>query len=128
MKGDFSFDALFGNLVNELLSSFLEEDDDSLEGYSNISWNDALSNGRSTQGLSSPLLPEIDALLSMSRKFKAEEWLIFFIYQASNNKCRRLSHVTLSETAKHQLSLRFSNLLRRLGMSHLKHVPSRSVH
>ncbi|KAJ9539389.1 hypothetical protein OSB04_032122 [Centaurea solstitialis] len=65
MKGDFSFDALFGNLVNELLPSFQEEDADSLEGNSNINGNDALSNGRSTQGLSSPLFPEVDALLSM---------------------------------------------------------------
>ncbi|KVH89067.1 Exocyst complex component Sec10-like protein, partial [Cynara cardunculus var. scolymus] len=64
-KGDFSFDALFGNLVDELLPSFQEEDADSLEGNSNISGNDALSNGRSTQGLSSPLFPEVDALLSM---------------------------------------------------------------
>ncbi|MFS7897252.1 putative exocyst complex component Sec10 [Helianthus anomalus] len=65
MKGDFSFDALFGNLVNELLPAFQEEDADSLEGNGNISGNDVLSNGRSTQTQSSPLFPEVDSLLSM---------------------------------------------------------------
>lgn len=65
MKGEFSFDALFGNLVNELLPSFQEEDADSLEGNSNINGNDALPNGRSAQGLSNPLFPEVDSLLSM---------------------------------------------------------------
>ncbi|KAL8515287.1 hypothetical protein ACS0TY_014126 [Phlomoides rotata] len=32
-KGDFSFDALFGNLVNELLPSYLEEETDTSEGH-----------------------------------------------------------------------------------------------
>ncbi|XP_058225747.1 exocyst complex component SEC10b [Rhododendron vialii] len=73
-KGDFSFDALFGNLVNELLPSYQEEEGDSLEGHSNISAHDSLQNGnlritsdagRSAQGLSSPLFPEVDALLSL---------------------------------------------------------------
>ncbi|KAE9460146.1 hypothetical protein C3L33_07928, partial [Rhododendron williamsianum] len=73
-KGDFSFDALFGNLVNELLPSYQEEEGDSLEGHSNIGAHDSLQNGnlritsdagRSAQGLSSPLFPEVDALLSL---------------------------------------------------------------
>ncbi|KAI8545062.1 hypothetical protein RHMOL_Rhmol07G0013300 [Rhododendron molle] len=73
-KGDFSFDALFGNLVNELLPSYQEEEGDSLEGHSNMGAHDSLQNGnlritsdagRSAQGLSSPLFPEVDALLSL---------------------------------------------------------------
>lgn len=73
MQGDFSFDALFGNLVNELLPSFLEEETDPLEGNSNIA-SDSLSNGhlrapsdsaKYTQALSSPLFPEVEKLLSL---------------------------------------------------------------
>lgn len=54
MKGDFSFDGLFANLVNGLLPSFVEEDADSMEGPINIS---------TTKGLSSPLFPEVESLL-----------------------------------------------------------------
>ncbi|KAK3005129.1 hypothetical protein RJ639_017853 [Escallonia herrerae] len=70
-KGDFSFDALFGNLVNELLPSFQEEETDSLEGHGNIAGADSLPNGNSripsdaSRGLSSPLFPEVDSLLSL---------------------------------------------------------------
>ncbi|XP_054802441.1 exocyst complex component SEC10b [Prosopis cineraria] len=73
-KGDFSFDALFGNLVNELLPSFQEEEADSLEGHSNIGGHDSLPNGHSpapsdsakyTQALSTPLFPEVEKLLSL---------------------------------------------------------------
>ncbi|XP_052170300.1 exocyst complex component SEC10b [Diospyros lotus] len=72
-KGDFSFDALFGNLVNGLLSPYQDEETDLSEGHS-IGANDALANGnlripsdaaKSAQGLSSPLFPEVDALLSL---------------------------------------------------------------
>lgn len=73
-KGDFSFDALFGNLVNDHLPSFQEEETDSSEGHGNISANDVLPNGtlrasadaaKSAQGLSTPLFPEVDALLTL---------------------------------------------------------------
>ncbi|KAJ7962462.1 exocyst complex component sec10 [Quillaja saponaria] len=73
-KGDFSFDALFGNLVNELLPSFQEEEADSLEGHINIGGSDAFPNGhlrvpsdatRFAPSLSSPLFPEVDKLLSL---------------------------------------------------------------
>ncbi|KAJ6679744.1 SEC10 [Salix purpurea] len=73
-KGDFSFDALFGNLVNDLLPSFQDEEADSAEG--NIGGSDMLANGharapsdaaRLAQGLSSPLFPEVDSLLSLFR-------------------------------------------------------------
>ena len=62
---------MFGNLVNELLPSFQEEEADSSEGHGNIGMNDVLPNGnlripsdasKSAQG---PLFPEVDALLSL---------------------------------------------------------------
>lgn len=74
MQGNFSFDALFGNLVNELLPSYQEDETDSADGHSNLAGNDVLSNGnlrmpleagKSAQGVSSPLFPEVDALLSL---------------------------------------------------------------
>ncbi|KAL3572055.1 hypothetical protein D5086_025959 [Populus alba] len=73
-KGDFSFDALFGNLVNDLLPSFQDEEADSAEG--NIGGSDMLANGdarapsdaaKLAQGFSSPLFPEVDGLLSLFR-------------------------------------------------------------
>ncbi|KAI4364714.1 hypothetical protein MLD38_020769 [Melastoma candidum] len=72
-KGDFCFDALFGNLVNDLLPSYQEEDHDSLEGHGNIGGSD-LPNGlsrapsdgaRGPHGASAPLFPEVDALLNL---------------------------------------------------------------
>ncbi|XP_020238365.1 exocyst complex component SEC10b [Cajanus cajan] len=66
-KGDFSFDALFGNLVGELLPSFKLEDAE-LDGA------DALPNGhmrapsdasKYSQVLVSPLFPEVEKLLSL---------------------------------------------------------------
>lgn len=74
MQGEFSFDALFGNLVNDLLPSFQEEETDISEGHSNISGHDGLSNGhmrapsdaaKFAQGLSDPLFPEVDKILSL---------------------------------------------------------------
>lgn len=71
LQGDFSFDALFGNLVNELLPSYLEEETDTSEGHGGL---DAMSNGhlrissdtaKAAQVQSSPLFPEVDALLSL---------------------------------------------------------------
>ncbi|KAK4270580.1 hypothetical protein QN277_019371 [Acacia crassicarpa] len=73
-KGDFSFDALFGNLVNELLPSFQEEEADSLEVHSNIGGRDSLPNGhlsapsdsaKYAQALSTPLFPEVEKILSL---------------------------------------------------------------
>jgi len=57
---------LFGNLVNELLPSYQNDDADAAEG------NDVLANGtlripsdatKAAQGLAMPLFPEVDALL-----------------------------------------------------------------
>uniref|UniRef100_A0A1J3CAV2 Exocyst complex component SEC10 n=1 Tax=Noccaea caerulescens TaxID=107243 RepID=A0A1J3CAV2_NOCCA len=72
-KGDFSFDALFGNLVNDLLPSFLEEEADSGDGHGNIGL-DGLANGhlrgqsdasKLSQMSSAPFFPEVDGLLSL---------------------------------------------------------------
>ncbi|KAG5141852.1 hypothetical protein JHK82_017547 [Glycine max] len=66
-KGDFSFDALFGNLVNDLLPSYKLEESESDGG-------DALPNGhlrvpsdasKYSQGIVSPLFPEVEKLLSL---------------------------------------------------------------
>lgn len=60
--------------MNELLPSFQEEETDSPEGPNNVSGSDALPNGharvavdaaKSARGLSSPLFPEVDKLLSL---------------------------------------------------------------
>ncbi|KAH8516868.1 hypothetical protein Peur_048121 [Populus x canadensis] len=72
-KGDFSFDALFGNLVNDLLPSFQDEEADSADG---VGGSDVIATGHArapsdaaklAQGLSSPLFPEVDGLLSLFR-------------------------------------------------------------
>ncbi|XP_073263362.1 exocyst complex component SEC10b isoform X2 [Populus alba] len=72
-KGDFSFDALFGNLVNDLLPSFQDEEADSADG---VGGSAVLATGHArapsdaaklAQGLSSPLFPEVDSLLSLFR-------------------------------------------------------------
>ncbi|KAH9602142.1 hypothetical protein KSS87_016597 [Heliosperma pusillum] len=71
-KGDFSFDALFGNLVNELLPSYQE--DDGTEGHGGMGANDVLPNGSSrvssdatklAHGASMPLFPQVDTLLGL---------------------------------------------------------------
>ncbi|GFY92489.1 exocyst complex component sec10 [Actinidia rufa] len=76
-KGDFSFDALFGNLVNKLLPLYQDEETDSIEGHNSIGVNSALSNGnlripsdggKSAQALSSPLFPKIDGRLYNLKK------------------------------------------------------------
>lgn len=81
MQGDFSFDALFGNLVNELLPSFQEEETESSEGHVNIAGSDFLLNGnlripsdagRSAPGVSTPLFPEVDALLSLFKNSSSQ--------------------------------------------------------
>lgn len=68
-KGNFSFDALFGSLVNELLPSYQDCNGDAPDGAL-----DSLPNGilrissdasKTAQGLSMPLFPEVDALLAL---------------------------------------------------------------
>ncbi|ESW07356.1 hypothetical protein PHAVU_010G123000 [Phaseolus vulgaris] len=65
-KGDFSFDALFGNLVGELLPSFKLEEAEADGGEPNghiRAPSDAAK--YSSQALASPLFPEVEKLLSL---------------------------------------------------------------
>ncbi|WMV54377.1 hypothetical protein MTR67_047762 [Solanum verrucosum] len=102
-KGDFSFDGLFGDLVTEVLPSCLEKEVDSLEGHGNI---DGVSNGHmrapsmSNAGklLSSPLFPEVDALLSLFKNSSSQ----------------------LVEQ-KRQVDAKLSNLTKEVSVQDLKH-------
>ncbi|KAH0747689.1 hypothetical protein KY285_009346 [Solanum tuberosum] len=102
-KGDFSFDGLFGDLVTEVLPSCLEKEVDSLEGHGNI---DGISNGHmrapsmSNAGklLSSPLFPEVDALLSLFKNSSSQ----------------------LVEQ-KRQVDAKLSNLTKEVSVQDLKH-------
>ncbi|KAM7476461.1 hypothetical protein LguiB_023704 [Lonicera macranthoides] len=110
-KGDFSFDALFGGLVNELLPSFQDDETDSLEGHSNIGGNDALPNGHSrippdagkfAQGLSSPLFPEVDALLSL---FKNSSMQLIDLQKQIDGKLYNLKKEVAAQDLKHRKTL-----------------------
>ncbi|XP_015058010.1 exocyst complex component SEC10b-like [Solanum pennellii] len=102
-KGDFSFDDTFGNLVTEVLPLCLEKEVDSLEGHGNI---DGISNGHmrapsmSNAGklLSSPLFPEVDALLSLFKNSSSQ----------------------LVEQ-KRQVDAKLSNLTKEVSVQDLKH-------
>ncbi|KAJ3688345.1 hypothetical protein LUZ61_017509 [Rhynchospora tenuis] len=66
-KGDFSFDALFGGLVNELLPDFKEEESDSAEGGESVPNGNLRSvSGAGTGGV--PLFPAVDELLSLFKQ------------------------------------------------------------
>ncbi|KAJ0517560.1 putative exocyst complex component Sec10 [Helianthus annuus] len=122
-KGDFSFDALFGNLVNELLPAFQEEDADSLEGNGNISGNDALSNGRSTQTQSSPLFPEVDSLLSM---FKNSCSQLVELQKQIDGRLYNLKKDVAAQDSKHRKTLgeidgRLYNLKKDVAAQDSKH-------
>ncbi|KAL7203312.1 hypothetical protein ACSBR2_016581 [Camellia fascicularis] len=110
-KGNFSFDALFGNLVNELLPSYQEEEADSIEGHSNIGANDALQNGhlripsdvgKFTQGLSSPLFPEVDALLSLFQDSCRE---LIDLRQKIDGRLYNLKKEVVVQDSKHRKTL-----------------------
>ncbi|XP_047315616.1 exocyst complex component SEC10b [Impatiens glandulifera] len=62
-KGDFSFDALFGKLVNELLPYYQDEEGDSSLPNGHTRMGSDL--GKLTPGQPSHLFPEVDALLSL---------------------------------------------------------------
>ncbi|XP_062090404.1 exocyst complex component SEC10b [Humulus lupulus] len=110
-KGDFSFDALFGNLVNDLLPSFQEEDTDPSEGHSNISGSDVLANGhlrgppdasKSAQGLSGPLFPEVDKLLSL---FKDSCKELVDLRKQIDGRLNNLKKDVSSQDSKHRKTL-----------------------
>ncbi|KAK6920074.1 Exocyst complex component Sec10-like [Dillenia turbinata] len=103
--GDFSFDALFGNLVNELLPSFKEETD-SLDAQS-VGGNEGLPNGtmrlpsdatRSSQALLTPLFPEVDALLSL---FKDSCRELVDLRQQIDGRLYNLKKDVSSQNSKH---------------------------
>lgn len=101
-KGDFSFDALFGNLVNELLPSFQEEDGDAGEGGGG---GGELPNGhhRAPSDVSklvqgSALFPEVDKLLAL---FK--------------DSCKELVDL------RHQIDIRLQNLKNEVAVQDSKH-------
>ncbi|XP_021644134.2 exocyst complex component SEC10b isoform X1 [Hevea brasiliensis] len=109
-KGEFSFDALFGNLVNELLPSFQEEEADSAEGHGNIVGSDMLANGHVrapfdaatlTQGLS-PLFPEVDALLSLFRDSCRE---LIDLRKQIDGKLSNLRKDVTAQDSKHRKTL-----------------------
>ncbi|KAI3445897.1 hypothetical protein Pfo_002562 [Paulownia fortunei] len=107
-KGDFSFDALFGNLVNELLPSYLEAETDSSEGHG---VNDAITNGhlrtqsdagKLSQGISSPLFPEVDALLSL---FKNSSMQLIDLRKQIDGKLYNLRKEVAAQDSKHRKTL-----------------------
>ncbi|KAL0387068.1 UNVERIFIED_CONTAM: Exocyst complex component SEC10b [Sesamum radiatum] len=107
-KGDFSFDALFGNLVNELLPSYLEEDTDTTDGPGS---SDAMANGhlrtpsdsgKLAQGLSSPLFPEVDALLSL---FKNSCKQLTDLRKQIDGKLYDLKKEVAAQDSKHRKTL-----------------------
>ncbi|KAL2513461.1 Exocyst complex component SEC10 [Forsythia ovata] len=106
-KGDFSFDALFGNLVNELLPSYLEEEADASEGHGgndmqNGHMRTASDAGRSAQGLSSPLFPEVDALLSL---FKNSCMQLTDLREQIDGKLYSLKKEVAAQDSKHRKTL-----------------------
>ncbi|XP_051132725.1 exocyst complex component SEC10b [Andrographis paniculata] len=107
-KGDFSFDALFGNLVNELLPSYLEEDTDASEGHGA---SDSMPNGhmrtpsdmgKILQGPPSPLFPEVDALLSL---FKNSCMQLIDLRKQIDGKLNNLKKEVASQDSKHRKTL-----------------------
>ncbi|CAA0812050.1 Exocyst complex component SEC10 [Striga hermonthica] len=109
-KGDFSFDALFGSLVNKLLPSYLEEEADTSDGHGA---NDAMANGhlrtgsdagKWAQGLSSssPLFPEVDALLSL---FKNSCMQLIDLRKQIDGKLNNLKKEVASQDSKHRKTL-----------------------
>ncbi|KAJ9171444.1 hypothetical protein P3X46_014811 [Hevea brasiliensis] len=109
-KGEFSFDGLFGNLVNELLPSFQEEEADSAEGHGNVGGSDVLANGhvrapsevpKFAQGLS-PLFPEVDALLSLFRDSCKE---LIDLRKQIDGKLSNLRKDVSAQDSKHRKTL-----------------------
>jgi len=106
-KGEFSFDDLFGSLVNELLPSFQEDDTESSEGRGSTGGQDVSSNGHirfpaeATKANSSsgpPIFSDAESLLSLFKD------------------CRR-ELVDLS----HQIDARLTNLKKEVALQDSKH-------
>ncbi|KAH6833186.1 exocyst complex component sec10 [Perilla frutescens var. hirtella] len=107
-KGDFSFDALFGKLVYQILPSCLEEETDAYEGFG---INDAVPHGhmrthseagKFTQVISSPLFPEVDALLSL---FKNSGTQLIDLRKQIDGKLYNLKKEVATQDSKHRKTL-----------------------
>ncbi|XP_010453306.1 PREDICTED: exocyst complex component SEC10 [Camelina sativa] len=105
-KGDFSFDALFGNLVNDLLPSFLEEEADSGDGHGNVANVDGLANGhlrgQSTPLSSAPFFPEVDGLLSLFKDACKE---LVDLRKQVDGRLNTLKKEVSTQDAKHRKTL-----------------------
>ncbi|KAI3711559.1 hypothetical protein L1987_70098 [Smallanthus sonchifolius] len=98
-KGDFSYDALFANLVNGMLPSFIEEEADSMEG---MSTTDTLSSGRSAKGLLSPLFLEVETLLLI---FKDSCTQLAQLRKQIDGKLQKLKKDVVAQDSKHRKTL-----------------------
>ncbi|CAA7394210.1 unnamed protein product [Spirodela intermedia] len=117
-KGDFSFDALFGNLVNEILPSFQDEDAESSEGglegvnLPNGHSRAPSEGGRSMQGgaggllstpsSSTPLFPGVDELLAL---FKDSSKELVSLRQQIDSRLQNLKKDLTVKNAKHRKTL-----------------------
>ncbi|CAI9095527.1 OLC1v1031508C2 [Oldenlandia corymbosa var. corymbosa] len=102
-KGNFSFDALFGNLVNELLPSYQEDETESAEGHGTAS---DLSNGNlrfaSDPSKSTPMFPEVDALLSLFKNSCSE---LIDLRKQIDGKLYNLQKEVTIQDSKHRKTL-----------------------
>ncbi|KAJ6825020.1 exocyst complex component 5-like [Iris pallida] len=89
-KGDFSFDALFGNLVNELLPAYRDDDADAAE---------AAGSKTAAQG---PLFPEVDALLGL---FKDSCKELVDLRQQIDGRLQNLKKEVAVQDSKHRRTL-----------------------
>ncbi|KAL4567040.1 hypothetical protein LXL04_022611 [Taraxacum kok-saghyz] len=101
-KGDFSFDALYANLVNGMLPAFVEEEINTMEGLINVTTNDAVPSGKSTQAHSSPLFPKVDALLLI---FKDSCTQLYELRKHIDGKLQKLKKDVVSQDSKHRKTL-----------------------
>ncbi|KAL1534517.1 Exocyst complex component 5 [Salvia divinorum] len=106
-KGDFSFDVLFRKLVNQFLPSCLEE----IDASEKVSVNDFMPRGHTrTQseaakfsvGISSPLFPKVDALLSL---FKNSGTQLIDLRKKIDGKLNNLKKEVASQDYKHRKTL-----------------------
>ncbi|XP_008807526.1 exocyst complex component 5 [Phoenix dactylifera] len=100
-KGNFSFDALFGNLVNELLTEFKDDDSDSVDG---VGGQDVLPNGnlRGLQGSSPPMFPAVDELLAV---FKDSCKELVDLRRQIDARLQNLKKEVAIQDAKHRKTL-----------------------
>ncbi|CAN1237425.1 Exocyst complex component SEC10a, partial [Linum grandiflorum] len=89
--GEFSFDALFGGLVNNLIPAFQEDDVDSGEGHAKFA-----------QVASSPLFPEVDALLALFRDSCKE---LIDLRKQTDGKLNNLKKEVSVQDSKHRKTI-----------------------